>query len=371
MDDIAESLERIAASWEAIERRGVGKEVDKIVNGTEARLTGEENEGRRIGILFGFRRRLVSLLGSECHRDVIFEARERIAGLFEQYGGQRHQENVALFRGLSNASDLQAHAEQPKTVVARREQVERVEKDLPGFYVVSRDPLDIDQLKSIRLDNPANRNGRKGKQIHLSKPEQLFRIPDDGRPIFVHMDLTPRCREYLQLFVDTRPEFCDLIYHVSWATGSLRWERLSFATADGSGGRSTFAEQVFNYLHHEPQVGDVFLGKVEAVDLPSIQVRILPGISGFARVYDDDAVFNVGDEVRVRVTVVKGDQANRSDFHAGSTGFLAFVQDNSKPQHMNRTRSPYDIDLEIETNQDAPLSFERGMLKLQFFDSAE
>ena len=348
-------------------------------------LATEQEDQKKINLLFALRNELLTRAHENpVVQEAIFRDRSTIANLFATHGGMVHEKNVTLFADLASPDDLTSHTMLPK---------KKKHKEAPwnpGFYVFGSE-LTPEEVRDIRMHNPAGVAGKIGKAIPIFSIDTFIRINNDKKPIFIHAPLDEKMTKLLQAVLLHRPDFQDRLYHVSWETGAMVARRihaedqehdtaesvaLTVGTTDLSNLETHLAAQVCAALLHEPCVGEVYVGTITAVHPQVLIVEVLPGIKGIVRPgpseerfrsvsdgygsrvsvcemvpsdaqFPDDGTFEEGMKVMVRV---KKTEANV--YAENSTSFLRYVQCMNADRRINRDRDIRELHLEFVMEAD-------------------
>lgn len=257
-------------------------------------------------ILFAYRQRL--LVAARDNREVcqaVFDRRTEIADLFKEFGGDRHAESAQFFEELPDAEALLTAAPEKKTKA--EEQVEKPYQPL-GFYVLG-PRLSREENKAVRM---ASRTGQKpGNQIPISIV-QLFKLPDDKRPIFINQSDSDHLRRQLAVLIQVRPDLKTQLHFARWGVDGSFTAEACFRDQQALAVtlKEDQIEALTDYLNHVPKVGCLYRGRVTKIGEFGLFVEIMPGQTGLIHMSEvpnfDSLVelgeIGIGDEVVVEVT---------------------------------------------------------------------
>jgi predicted RNA-binding protein with RPS1 domain len=265
---------------------------------------------KRITFLFSYRRQLLDeAYGSHEARELIFGARMQLATIFEAYGSALHTPTVEMLTKLECPEDLLAFAMPPRT--KKNKLTVRERRKLPeGFYVVGERFSDR-HFKLFQGHHHGHLNGFP----YMSEIIDLYRIADDGRPIYVNLEpITEDIIQHIRLLVQVRPEMMERIFFIAWEKDKARIVPikesglLSANTASRNSLSNVQLDLVRNVFEHEPKVGELFNGTVTGIEPYGLFVQILPGIVGllhFSELINREDGWNkkfaIGDSITVLV----------------------------------------------------------------------
>lgn len=248
-------------------------------------FVGEEDlqrvkSGKVVTFLFGYRSRLFEAAwDDERMRGAIFEQRSKIADLFRKFGGEKHQGSVKQFEDLRNPDDLLKHA--PSERFKRKEKQECSGR--LGFYVVG-NKLTSDQVRAIKAQN------RTGKRVGRSRRKRLLdllRLRDEVvKPIFINQPMSAGLQFQLAMLEHVRPELAEQLYVLNEEGGTISVKPYSSTglVCKLTDREEEVAEEIDQIVRHNPEVGDIFRGKVRVVKNFGVYVEFLPGIDGLMHV---------------------------------------------------------------------------------------
>lgn len=267
-----------------------------------------------VSMLFGYKRRLLEAArDNKFERQIIFARRAEIAGVFRQFGGERHQESAQQFEGLEQPNDLLGFAPPKKEQKENPKGHERLFHQ-PGFYIFG-EGLTQEQIRSIRSQN---RTGLKvGNPISISLVE-LFRVRDDKRPIYIHQKITDKLQKQIAVLIHLRPELAERLYFLRFEDEKAIMEQyksnalVTAATNSLSERESEAIRMLGDFIYHQPRPGEIFVGRVSKPCEFGVFVEFLPGIEGLVhrselpRATNEDCrtLFSGGEEMIVQVNEI-------------------------------------------------------------------
>ena len=247
-----------------------------------------------VTLLFGYRTRLLEAArDDETERGIIFDHRVQIADVFIRFGRGRHNATAVLFESLASPDGLLEHAPQSKPKRDTRDEERQRWRHSPGFYVYG-EQLSWEQVGTVRKEN---KTGLKvGNDIPLNLTE-LFRIKDDGRPIYINAPIDERLLKQLAVLLHLRPALAERISFMSWQ-GEDSFTLAPYSqTASEEGGtalatlaqglderEAVAAQELGRFVYHQPEVGEIFHGVVVKVGEFGAFVQFLPGIEGLIHI---------------------------------------------------------------------------------------
>ncbi len=288
-----------------------GLDIDEI----EVSVADLDPKGK-ITALFSIRSKLLhSARESTCCREVIFDGRKRLAAIFRQHGGDRHNESAQIFEGLIQPDDILKHAAgiKQKPRQAREETRQR-----PFAFYVYGPGLNDQGVANMRKFLGAK--GRRLGSMNQLDPLGLLHVLEetyDGRPIYITQALDENeklCRQ-LVVVAKINPRLAKRLFTLEWnddvpnpkpITEDSSFQRFSASLVHEDGKMEALSE----FIYHQPGVGEMFNGRITRAVESGFFVEIIPGVSGLAHKskIPSDLIDTLkeGDAITVVVTEIMG-----------------------------------------------------------------
>lgn len=287
-------------------------------------------EDRRKAVLEHRKRQILGMaVRSQEVRKSIIENRDRIAAWFRGAGGENSESIAQDFERLTELSYIRDLLnEVVPDVIAKRSDARRdriINRPTSSFFVLG-EPLNEEQVRAIKSKNL--NGGRFGKaQIPISIVD-LFRCEERGGTIYINTPRTELLMKQLQVITAMRPDIINRIYFVEWSepekpTFTPYKEENPIITRVTDGNienirRVEALNKLGEYLYHEPEIGEVYMGTVvdiedlrDEVGVMGITVEFMPGIKGKMYIRADSENANekqhqVGSKILIKISNIKG-----------------------------------------------------------------